>query len=435
MVIEIDKDAVISEMSSGNYYIRNFDPRQVNTEELQECFFISEIERVGFLEEYKRRYPSKRLTASILGFVDNHNKGVSGIELSWDKELAFQDGYEINLQDAAKKKVPNSLVEKKDARNGNDLYLTIDVELCGSIDARLNDFSDKRSELTANVIVMNSSDGKILAIMDYPFIENGEGSFAIKNEIAAEPVAFLLLMAKHIEDKGISLDDISFNIDNKRTGIKTVFVESDKINNKVIAKFAGEIAPNQIQKFFSLFSFSQTTSISLPGEVSGQIKAAELSSKGTGLLGTSLQISKALAIIVNGGCQMTPVLVSKVAYSTISKVKGIAQKAKEKIILRGTADALKSILIAKVNQGSEKKLKIIGYTQGALSWEGSLDTPLMREEDEKIGVSAGFVSINGNDLIICAVVSGKKQSNDIVDEARNVFRSTSYGAISYFEKN
>ena len=45
------------------------------------------LDGIGFLKESRRFYPKKELAAHVLGYVGTDNKGLSGIESAYDKQI------------------------------------------------------------------------------------------------------------------------------------------------------------------------------------------------------------------------------------------------------------------------------------------------------------------------------------------------------------
>ena len=51
-----------------------------------------QLDGIGFMKENRRYYPNKTLAAHLLGYVGIDNQGLSGIEATYDSEIAGSPG-------------------------------------------------------------------------------------------------------------------------------------------------------------------------------------------------------------------------------------------------------------------------------------------------------------------------------------------------------
>lgn len=116
-----------------------------------------------------RNYPEGALGAHVLGFVNTDGKGQYGIEGSLDDRLKGQDGMLRSVTDV--RNVP--LVIGKDnmriePKSGENIVLTVDRNIQSHAEAALKAGVEKAGATEGSVIVMDPSNGQILAMANTP---------------------------------------------------------------------------------------------------------------------------------------------------------------------------------------------------------------------------------------------------------------------------
>ena len=140
--------------------------RKLTPEQL-ELIHESGITDIKILAEPSRFYPLPA-AASLIGITDIDNKGLFGLELQFDKQLAGS---------------PNTVILEKDARSGHfyfkketkhegfdakPLQLTIDSDLQFLAHEALQETVDKYHAKEGAAIIMDPDTGDILAMTNYP---------------------------------------------------------------------------------------------------------------------------------------------------------------------------------------------------------------------------------------------------------------------------
>lgn len=118
------------------------------------------VKGVSFEEDYKRVYPYDSLACRILGFTSSGNVGNWGIEQSYNDQLNGVNGrayYYFNEELDQEQTV-------KEAKNGNSVVSTIDMQIQKIIEEKLKDFDSKIGSKVTNVLVMNPQNGEILGM-------------------------------------------------------------------------------------------------------------------------------------------------------------------------------------------------------------------------------------------------------------------------------
>ena len=75
---------------------------------------------------YVRTYPKGSLAAHILGYINQEGRAVSGVELTFDRLLAGQDGWTESERDGRRRELVTRRLRDVPAVNGMTLELTID---------------------------------------------------------------------------------------------------------------------------------------------------------------------------------------------------------------------------------------------------------------------------------------------------------------------
>lgn len=123
---------------------------------------------ITFEETTSRSYPKKTLASTVIGFVGADNQGSMGIERSWNSFLSGTAGKSVSLKDASQSEIANSNKSYIAAENGYDLTLTIDSNIQSIVEKYLSEAVEEYKCESGITIAMNPTNGKILAMADYP---------------------------------------------------------------------------------------------------------------------------------------------------------------------------------------------------------------------------------------------------------------------------
>ncbi|MSP12961.1 MAG: penicillin-binding protein 2 [Chloroflexi bacterium] len=287
-----------------------------------------------------RRYnPAGSLAGTILGYVNADGKGVYGLESMLDDRLRSQAGSlgGIKLID------PLQFVP---ARNGTDIYLTIDRVIQDITEQVLFETIISHKAEGGTAIVMNPKTGEILAMASYPsYTPSNFAEIAQKNpDLFQNPaiskiyepgsVVKVVTVAAGLDTGVITPqstynDTGSFTIsgltienwDRMSHGITSIPVMLQKSLNLGTVHIADYMGQAKFYKYMVDFGFGQPTGVELQGEVSGILRLpghprfnqADLytNSFGQGMAATPLQVINAVAAVANGGKLLRPHIVKE----------------------------------------------------------------------------------------------------------------------------
>ncbi|MBS1516915.1 MAG: PASTA domain-containing protein [Bacteroidetes bacterium] len=340
------------------------------------------------LKEPKRVYNYGSLASQILGFTNIDNTGQMGIELSMEKELAGKEGFVIMQRDGKGNNRPSLEFPRKEPENGNNLVLTIDINIQRIAEEELAEGVKKNNADGGKVIVMSVKTGEILAMSSYPSFDPNRISTAdtigMKNAVISdiyEPgstfkiVAAASALEEKIEDKNSIIATESVN-EIKGMKISDVHGSSsmtfqqvlEQSSNVGFSKIALKIGSEKFYKYARDFGFGISSGIELPGENKGLLKKpVEFSgftlpymSIGYEVMVNAMQITDAYSAVANNGLMMKPFIIKKETASNGGTLFENKATVLRQIISENTARTLSSLLTGVVERGTGTDAKIEG---------------------------------------------------------------------------
>lgn len=120
-------------------------------------------------EDTKRYYPQNELAAQVIGFTIGDGSGAYGIEAYYDDYLAGVDGRTISAKDSHGNELPYRYSKTYAPKNGDDIYLTIDMEIQYILEKHLEEMvTENQVKNRACAILMNPKTGAIYGMATYP---------------------------------------------------------------------------------------------------------------------------------------------------------------------------------------------------------------------------------------------------------------------------
>ena len=369
-------------------------------------------------EDTKRFYPYKNLASHIIGFCGSDNQGLEGIEAKYEKYLAGNNG-EIQKQVNAKGiDIENVSEEFIKPNKGNDLVLTIDMNIQSIVEKYLeNACIDNECTDGGSIIIMEPKTGDILALANYPSYDLND-SFTINNEeikkmwpvLSQEEKSNNLLNMwrnKAISDtyepgstfklvtSSAAIEEKIADTDSGRVyacsggievagirikcwryyrphGSQTLREALMNSCNPVFISLGQKIGVSKYYDYLEKFGFFKKTGIDLPGEAGsiflkeekvGPVELATISF-GQRFEVTPLQMITMVSTIANKGKYVAPKIVKKIVNSETSEVTNIENKIGEQVVSEETASKVLSMMNSVVSEGTGKNAKVEGYNIG-----------------------------------------------------------------------
>ena len=106
-----------------------------------------------------RTYPGGFHASQLIGFINNEQEGIEGLELSQERYLN-----------------PYPNVGIQDTTYGEDITLTIDMDIQYALDVQLQQIANEHHVDYAMAMVMDATNGDILAVGSYPWFDSNNRS-------------------------------------------------------------------------------------------------------------------------------------------------------------------------------------------------------------------------------------------------------------------
>ncbi len=325
---------------------RNLAPSQVE--------LVKSLKMAGllFMDDSIRVYPQKSITSHFVGYVDLDRKGLSGIEMQYDKKLV----------------------------NGEDITLAMDIRVQDILhDELLNGLEEYHAKAAAG-IVMDVNSGEILALSSLPEFDPNlqhnatpdERFNRVTNGIYELGSVFKIFTnAAAFENNLLNLDD-SYNVKDPikydrftisddhpfrdEMNIKEIFAHSSNIGT---VKIADKLGIKAQKDFLEKIGLLRKVETEFPGlgkpiypKTWRQINLYTIS-YGHGIAITPLHLAMAVLPIVNGGTAYSP-----------SFLKLDKRPSGAKILKESTSETMRIMLRNVVVEGTGRNANVEGYEIG-----------------------------------------------------------------------
>ncbi len=345
---------------------------------------------VYLLKESKRDYKYKNVLSHVIGYTGIDNQGLSGLELRYDKELTGKNGSIKYYSDGKGKRLSMPEVYNEPV-SGNDIKLTVDLDIQLSLENELESAYTKYNADGAIGLVMNPKSGEILAMSSFPsFIPSNYkeyeeevinrnlaiwanfepgSTFKIVTLAASINEGLVNIFEDHYYDTGkVRVANATLHCwKRKGHGDQTYVQVVENSCNPGFVSLGQKLGKEQLFKYITELGFGKKTGIDLNGEGTGilfkmdKIGPVELATSafGQGISVTPIQQVTAVSSIVNGGTLYTPYIVSEVSDKKVSPTV-----KRKNVIKKETSELVKYALESVVANGSGRNAYIENYRVG-----------------------------------------------------------------------
>lgn len=313
---------------------------------------------LGFRMEEQRVYPHGPLFSHVVGFTDIDNRGLAGIERTFDEALNDQ------------------------SRLGRPFALSLDVRVQHALHEELQAAMNRFQALGAGGLVVHVHTGEVLALVSLPdfdpihagaasedqrFNRIALGVYEMGSSMKTLNTAMALDSGKielgHRFDatRPIAISRFSirdFHPQNRWMNVAEIFEHSSNIGS---ARMATELGPEYQRAFLQRMGMLERPSIELP-EVGTPLIPSNWRrvetmtiSFGHGLSVTPLQLARATAAIVNGG-MLRPL-------TLLERNPGEPDLA-TRVISARTSDTMRRLMNLVVQSGTARQAAVPGYLVG-----------------------------------------------------------------------
>ena len=143
---------------------------------------------IGILPDSRRVYPQDEDAGRLVGAVGTDGQGLFGLEAAENDVLGGTDGQVAITKDALGQEIGRDVVTG--AEPGHDVQLTIDGRIQAYTEKVLNELGDKYSPADATAIVMDPTDGDVLAMASWPPVNPNDLSDADPDQLGNMATGF-----------------------------------------------------------------------------------------------------------------------------------------------------------------------------------------------------------------------------------------------------
>lgn len=336
-----------------------------------------ELPGILFASDLKRYYPNGIFASHLIGFAlkeENKDgtvttKGKMGLELTYDDVLTGKNGKVEYQTDAFSYLLPNSEKMITPAKDGDDIYLTLDKTIQSFVEDAMTRVEKEYNPESMSVVVADPKTGKILAMSQRPTFNPDTRSDDMKwlNEVIEETIepgstmkTFTLAAAidsgnwdpneKFMSGKYTILDRTIYDHDRSGWNYISYLEGFQRSANTAMAHLLKKMGDDVFLDYLDRFGFGQKTGIDLPNEATGIILSQYpiqrvTTTYGQGSTVTPIQLIQAMTAVANDGKMMQPYVIDRIVDSSTGEViEQHEPKEKGQPISADTAKQVREIL-------------------------------------------------------------------------------------------
>ena len=372
--------ALLNKRTSFVYVQRFADPKLAAT------FLKKHFIGVSGYPEERRSYPQRSVAAQVVGYAGTDNKGLTGLEVAYNKQLAGKPGKQTIVRDPFGRAI--DVVSATPEREGRSIVTTLDHSIQANAELVLRRTVAQWHARSATAIVLDPRTGAVLAMAQAPGYDANKAnhvSFALQRNRAItdtfEPGSTFKLVTitgalstglvtpatKFVLPYSIPVSDRIVH-DAERRGTETLSVAQilSHSSNVGAVTIALKLGAPTLMEWIQRFGFGKQTGIDFPGESPGQLLPLDQWSGSTignvpigqGIAVTPIQLASAYAAIANGGVWVQPHLVERIGGGRVHRFE------RHRVVSPAVDAVLKAMLTGVVDEhgGTGNAAAIAGYT-------------------------------------------------------------------------
>ena len=445
-ILELDEAALLEKFRdrASNDCLLRYRVERSMADAVRDFCEENSITGIRINQDSKRWYPQGEFLASVLGFTNVDNAGVSGLELEYNEQLTGQNGVVLTAVNAWGYTLEQSYETEQFPVEGSSLWLTIDANIQHYLENALN-YAVQEHHVAARAvgIVLDVNTGAVLAMSTTPAYDPNqprvlydEAARAAVDALSGEQRTAALQLAQQTQWRNKAVSDLyepgsvfklitcaaaldagaitrnssfycgeSISVagtrfhcaNHKRHGTQTVTQALENSCNQSFIQIGARLGKEAFCDYFAAFGLREPTGIDLPAEpkkslyyTADRMGPMELASCAFGQSSkiSYLEMAAAVCAVVNGGKLMQPYLVSGILAPDGTVLEHRDPVCKQQVIQPETSAVMREMMEAVVLYGGGRNAQISGYRVGGKSGTSQkLDSA-----DEKARI-ASFVAV------------------------------------------
>ncbi len=345
-LINMSTESILNLLNQELYQVELGPGGRNITELLKQKIEDLDLPGIDFIKSTKRDYPMGDFASYLIGYAKKNDNdeivGELGIESKYDEELKGTNGKTTYQKDAYGYKIANTPEFTDEAKDGYDIYLTIDSNIQLYVENAISEF-EKNNLDWVTMTIANAKTGAIVAsssspsfnpnILNIKNYENPLTSYVYEPGSTMKIFSFMAAIEEGLYNGDELYESGSIPVDNfkisdwntkgwGKISYNTGFTYSSNVAAVLLAQKLGK---DKLLSYYEKFGFGSKTGIELSNEYNGKLDFyydSELASAsfGQGITTTPVQNIGALTSITNDGIVLKPYIVSKIVDPTTKEV-------------------------------------------------------------------------------------------------------------------
>ena len=414
-------------------------------DKLQDKLDEAKVLGVYFTNDPKRVYPHGEIGGQIIGAVREeadpetnrqYYVGISGLEAYYDEVLAGEPGWATHEQGKDGTKIPNGIHEEQAPVDGQDIVISLDLELQRKVEETLKKGMKDLKSKGATSVVIDGATGEIYAAASLPLfnpadrsvVEEGATTLKVVTDLF-EPgsifktVAAMAILEEEVltpEDEifcpaELAADEYFISDAHERGDATFTFREIlDQSSNVGISLSTELMGFDKLYDAIIRYNLHSDTGVDFPGEgevgtdILGMMKTFDTWSKmdgysasfGQGISITALQIARFYGALVNNGVECTPHFL--ISYPQTGEVA--TYPTEDVIVNKNAIPVMQDMLKTVVTEGTGTGAAIDGFSvAGKTSTAEIYDEKTGTYKEDAFNLAfTGFIA-DSNSSLVCFV--------------------------------
>jgi len=452
-ILDMDEEEVYEKITSNKSYIvikENITPKE------EEKINEASIGGLKVIDDTKRVYPYGNFASYVLGFTDKDQKGVYGVEATYNSYLSGTPGRMIVNADIFGREMPYENETNISPSDDYSIVLTLNEILQHHAEDAAQKSLEETKAQRVHIIMMDPTNGDVLAMASKPSYDPNFPKEAMTEEMEKqwselsyeeiqnkwfdqwrnpcvndtyEPGSTFkpLVIAMALEENASSLNS-RYLCDGYATQITTNVIKCWRYYNPHGIQTLAEILQNscndamvtigldlgaeKLSKYITALGFGEPSGIKLNGEAVGIVREEKdmrdvntaTMSFGQGISVTPIQMVTAIACLANDGKLMEPRVVKQLIDESGNVVRNFEPIVRRQVFSEAVADEVLEMMETVVSVHGGTAAAIPGYrVAGKTGTAQKVKSGGKYAEDIYISSFVGVVPVD-NPKIVCLMI-------------------------------